>query len=97
MVIDIIKSVPACDTAEQGEKILAVILPVLKAGEIATLSFAGVFNTTTSFVNVAIIGLMKHFSASYIRSHLRVVQSNKQINDMIKSRLAFEETRPRAA
>jgi hypothetical protein len=77
----------AADTAAQGEVVMKAVLSGLKSGEVVTLDFSGVTTSTSSFANTAIVPLLSEYSLDYLREHLRVVKSTRQINDMIKTRL----------
>nr|WP_283815952.1 STAS-like domain-containing protein [Bradyrhizobium sp. AUGA SZCCT0222] len=77
----------AADTAAQGEIVLKAVKLGLKSGDVVTLDFAGVTTATSSFVNTAIVALLSDYSLDFLRKHLRVVKSTRQINDMIKTRL----------
>lgn len=55
-----------------------------------TVSFDEIGALNSSFVNSAFIELLKDYDFKYIKNNLRFVDSTKQINDMIKSRFAFE-------
>ncbi|HHV41889.1 MAG TPA: STAS-like domain-containing protein [Clostridiaceae bacterium] len=50
-----------CITAEQGQKLLAEIKPLLLAGETVTIDLAGVKTLLSLFLNNAIGPLFKHF------------------------------------
>lgn len=76
----------AADTAAQGEIILKAISAGLSAGEVI-LDFTGVTTATSSFTNAAVVPLLSDYPLDHLRKHLRVVQSTRQINDMIKTRL----------
>lgn len=70
-----------------------VIRPALRAGQDITLSFRGVRGVPSSFVNAAFVGLLDEFPVTLIRRHVRVVNSNPQINAMIRDRIATEAAR----
>lgn len=44
----------------------------------------------SSFVNSAFIELLNDYIFNFIKNNIRFVDSTKQINDIIKSRFAFE-------
>ena len=54
------------------------------------LSFDGVEDVPSSFVNAAFVPLLGSYSYDFIKAHLQVINSTRQINDMIKRRLRFE-------
>jgi hypothetical protein len=54
------------------------------------VSFEGIQTATSSFVNVSFVKLLDDWPLAEIKRRFRVVQSTRQINEMIKSRLARE-------
>ena len=88
MVIHALHHVPHCYTSQDGEVIRRLISDGFKRGEKVTLSFSGVGDVPSSFVNAALVALLDDFNFDYLRSHLEIVDSNSQINDMIRRRLA---------
>jgi uncharacterized protein DUF4325 len=64
-------------------------------GEQATVSFRGVDNVPSSFVNGAFVTLLDDFDFEFIKRHLSVIESNRSINQMIRRRLQFEAERRR--
>ena len=93
MVIYALEHVPHCYTSQDGEVIHKLISAGLSRGEQVTLSFSGVHDVPSSFVNAALVALLDNFSFDYIRGHLTILDSNPQINDMIRRRLK-EPDRP---
>ncbi|MGG3693905.1 STAS-like domain-containing protein [Heyndrickxia ginsengihumi] len=57
------------------------------------VSFDDIGALNSSFVNSAFIELLNDFDFQFIKNNLRFVNSTKQINEMIKSRFAFEMNR----
>lgn len=89
MVIRIRDLVSGANTSEEGEIVfrrLSSELSRQKAGVV--VSFEGVQTTTSSFVNVAFVDLLNSFSYTDLKKRLRVIDSTRQINNMIKTRLA---------
>ncbi|WP_010162586.1 STAS-like domain-containing protein [Sphingomonas sp. PAMC 26617] len=83
MVIAALDHVPQCYTSADGLVIAGTIRRCLRQGG-ATLSFFGVDDVPSSFVNSAIVSLLDEFSSDEIRKRLSIVDSNRQINDMIR-------------
>ena len=83
---------PWADTNAQGDLVFPILHDALKNGPV-TLSFAGIDTVTTSFVNSCLIPLLDHFPFSQIKSDLRVTDSSKQINDVIRSMLVCAAAR----
>jgi hypothetical protein len=42
---------------------------------------------TSSFVHAAFVALLDHFPYAEVKARLRVIESTRQINDVIKTRL----------
>ncbi len=93
MVIRALDYVQQCFNNADGNKILRVILPLLKQGKVVVVSFEGVPSLPSSFVNSAFIALLDHMTFSAIRKQLRFSHTNSQMNEMIKSRFEFEVKR----
>jgi len=93
MVINILDLVPHCYTWADGEIVGRAIQQALADKEKVVVSFTGVEDVPTSFVNAAFVRLLDDFSYEDIRSNLSVVNSTRQINEMIKRRLDFEAKR----
>jgi hypothetical protein len=62
----------------------------LIAGEDVTVSFEGFDSVTSSFVNSAFIALLDSLDFDQVRARLQFADSKRQINEMIRSRFAFE-------
>jgi len=91
--INVLDHVERCYSNGDGKVILDLLKAAFSGGESVTLSFQGVTSVTSSFTNTALIELLKEYNLSYIKKHLRFVNTNKLINDMIKARFAFESKR----
>jgi hypothetical protein len=96
MVIRVLDHVPHCYTQEDGSVIASLIRERFDKCERVTLSFEGVDNVPTSFVNTAFIDLLDAYGLDFIREHLAIVNSTRQINSLIKARLEFH-SRPKPA
>jgi hypothetical protein len=84
MVITALDHVPHCYSAEDGEKLASVLRRQLACSQQVILSLAGVADVPSSFVNAAFVGLLDEFPYPVIRSKLKVIDSNPQINGMIR-------------
>lgn len=81
-------------TYADGQAIFSLLRPKIEQGEVVELSFDGFLAVPSAFVNAAVIQLMEHVPVSVIRSNLRITDSTKAINDLIRTRFAFvEETK----
>jgi hypothetical protein len=93
MVVSVKSVAGAADTSEQGDKVYRAIIAAMDATELVTLSFDGVQTATSSFVNASFVELLAVFPFSEIKRRLRVVSSNRQINNMVMLRMGRESTR----
>jgi len=57
------------------------------------LSFEGIDIVSSSFVNAALIPFIKLMGFDEIKRKFQFINTNKQINDMIKRRFQFEASR----
>lgn len=89
MVIRIIDFTPRPSTYEDGELIYAQICEVIEKNETVEISFEGVPSVPSAFVNSAFIRLLEKHPFELIRSKLKIVNSTKFINDLIRSRFEF--------
>jgi STAS-like domain of unknown function (DUF4325) len=87
MVIQISRITACADTNLDGAAVLAVLKKLLDDGVCVTVSFAGLQIATSSFVNSAFVPLLDHFSFSHIKENLKIINSTRQINEMIKMRM----------
>ena len=78
---------------ESGLVLLETIKNYLDSGQSVAVSFDSVSYVSTSFVNSAFINLLQDYSFNEIKKSLTFVDSNVQINSLIKERFAFEASR----
>ena len=90
MVIRVHLVSSAADTATQGQIVHGHIMKALQRDDIAIVSFKDVDTATSSFVNAAFVPLLRSFSFNEIKRRVRIIDSTRQINDMIKRRLTRE-------
>jgi hypothetical protein len=92
MVIKVLDLAPSATTTEDGRAVFGVICAALVADRITRVevSFSGVNIATSSFVNTAFVPLLDLAPLDELKKRVRVVHSNRQINDMIKTRLERE-------
>ncbi len=93
MVIRLLDHVKQCATYEDGNVIYKLISPEVVAGQDVVLSFEGVTAIPSAFVNAAFVRLAESVSLDEIRKHLKIVDSTRQINDLIRSRFNFVDGR----
>ncbi len=94
MVIRIREFVSGANTSEEGEIVFSHLSDKLgkQQGEIV-VSFDGIQTATSSFVNAAFVELLMELSYADLKARLRIVNSTRQINEMIKTRLARSSVR----
>lgn len=97
MVINIRDHLPYCYSADDGAVIKRLIDNEFQSGCVVTISFHGVSEVTSSFVNGAFVALLDSYSYDFIRSHLNIVSARHQVRDMISRRFRFELSRLSAA
>ncbi|MGX1105473.1 STAS-like domain-containing protein [Bradyrhizobium elkanii] len=90
MVIHVRKLVSGADTADQGLKLFPYIRDAFRSEKTVTVSFDGLQTATSSFVKTAMVGLLNDMAFSEIKARLKIVDSTRQINQMIKSRFERE-------
>jgi len=97
VVIRILDHVKTYSTYSDGDVIFRLIVQELRAGRDVTVSFSGIKSIPSAFVNAALIKLVEEFDFDYIRKHLRIVDSTRQINRLIKDRFHFATKEPQTA
>lgn len=93
MVIRALDVVKQCYSNDDGNKLYSVISSRLKSKEKTVISFEGVDSIPSSFVNSAFIILLDQFDFDEIKRLLSFQKTTPQINEMIRSRFAFETQR----
>jgi STAS-like domain of unknown function (DUF4325) len=87
VTIQIRDLVAGANTADDGDVVFPHLRSAMAYGAPFIVSFIGVQTATSSFVNAGFVPLLKHFSFSDIKRRMRVTDSTRQINRMIKTRL----------
>lgn len=90
MVIRVLDVTDGASTADQGVAVLAVASAVLADAGTVKISFDGVHIATSSFVNACFVPLLKALSYDGLKRRVAVVDSNYQINDVIRRRISWE-------
>jgi hypothetical protein len=93
MVIRVKDICEAADTASQGEALYAAVKNALRTDQQIVISFDGIEAATSSFTNASFVALLVDLSFAEIKRRLRIVDSSRQINDMIRRRLTREAKR----
>jgi hypothetical protein len=85
------------DTAAQGALVYRSLVDALKRRGLVLVDFAGMTTATSSFTNLAFVQLLSTWKLDEIKKRLRVVNSTRQINEMIRTRLEREGKRQAVA
>lgn len=93
MVTRVLDLVDSCYNAQDGAIIAAHIAKGFETRSQVVLSFAGVYDVPSSFVNSAIVSLFNRYSPDWVKSHLKVIDATSQIADMIRRCMANGERR----
>ena len=88
MVIRALDLVERCDTAADGWIVHQILKEQLSSGQSVSLSFDGVYDVPSSFVNTSIVSLLSDFSEADIKSNLVITNATRQIADMVRRCLA---------
>lgn len=78
------------DTADEGARLNQALVAALKGGGVVTVDFRGLTTITSSFANLAFVQLLTVHRLSELKKRLTIVNSTRQINEMVKSRLERE-------
>jgi hypothetical protein len=87
VTIQIRDLVAGANTADDGNVVFTHLRSAMASGARFVVSFIGVQTATSSFVNAAFVPLLKDFSFADVKRRMRVTDSTRQINQMIKTRL----------
>lgn len=92
MVIHLKNYIRSAYTNDEGNIVFNILKEHITDSSIE-ISFEGFDIVSSSFVNSAFVPLLNDYPLSFIKSQIRFIDSNKQINEMIKKRLVFESAR----
>lgn len=91
MVIRVQSHVNRCYSAADGAVIEALLRAPFARGEQVTLSFQGITDVTSSFVNSALVCFLRSYPMDWLKAHLRIHDVTPQIGDMVLRCLANGE------
>ena len=89
MVVRILDHVRSASTYEDGDVIYRLLIDDLTTGGEVTVSFAGVTSVPSAFINGAFVRLLETLPFDVVRSKLKILDSTRQINDLLRSRFEF--------
>lgn len=81
--------VAQASTYDDGQVIYELIAPRILMGEQVCVSFAGIHAVPSAFVNAAFIRLLEIVPFEQVQRTLRITDSTKFINDLVRQRFAF--------
>jgi hypothetical protein len=91
MVIKVLDVAGDCQSWASGDTLHKALQVAFRDGDAeVVVSFEGVDDVPSAFVNAAFLPLLDTWDFETIRRRLRIVNSTRQINDMVKRRLTFE-------
>lgn len=93
VTISVASKVKEAYTYENGRTVFNAIKNEFEKGNNVELSFDGFTVIPSSFANGCFVVLLEQYGFDRIKQNLKIVNSTKQINQMIKSRLEFENIR----
>ena len=76
---------PLAVSTEKAQRVHELLVKYLQANEVVELSFEGVGNLITAFLNTAVGQLYSEFSEDHIRKYLRVVDTTPEVRVMLKN------------
>jgi uncharacterized protein DUF4325 len=91
MVIKVLDVVRDCQSWANGDILHKALQTAFNEGDAdeVLVSFEGVDDVPSAFVNAAFLPLLDSWDFQTIRIRLKILNSTRQINDMIKRRLTF--------
>jgi hypothetical protein len=85
MVIRILNHVPHGYSAHEGNVIANVLQKTLNGSdEPVEVSFKGVSDVPSSFINAALVSLLDTYSFEWVKSHVAFTDVTQQVADMIR-------------
>lgn len=97
MVIYALDVVTACNTADQGATVAEAVRAGLEKTQSVTLSFRGVSDVPSSFINASIVALVKEIPPQELPNRLMISEVTSQIGAMIKRCIANSQRNGEAA
>jgi hypothetical protein len=97
MVLKVIDHVRQCFSADDGAKIGQILTEAFARGEKVQLSFAGISDVTSSFVNAAVVSQLSAFPVDWVKHHLAIRDVSSPSADVIRRCMANGERNMQAA
>jgi hypothetical protein len=91
MVIVVLDHVAQCFDPFDGTKLKSVVDSALQTQNHVTLSFSGVYDVPSSFINAALVPFVLDHGSDWLKKRLSIVGVRPQVSDMIRRCLANAE------
>lgn len=88
MVVRVLDVVAACNTSAEGALLADALRAQLKSGRSVRLSFEGVSDVPSSFINASLVQLFNEMQDEGLSRSLAIGEVNTQIAEMIRRCLA---------
>lgn len=96
MVIKVLDIVPACNTAAQGTAVAEAVCKYLEKNSSVALSFEGVFDVPSAFVNTSIVAILFDCKRSNRDGSFAITDVTPQIAEMIRRCVSNRRARENA-
>lgn len=97
MVIFALDHVPHCYSAQDGNVIHSLLGHAFIRGQHVTISFAGVSDMPSSFVNAALVPFVQRHGSDWLKARLKITGATRQVADMIRRCFSNAERTAEAA
>lgn len=87
--IRILDVVETASSYEDGEAVFRRLLEEIDAGHEVAVSFDGIASVPSAFINAAFLKLLETHSFEQIQALLKIRDSTRHINDLVRSRFDF--------
>jgi len=84
MVIEVRDIAPQAYTAEEGLAVAKLVRHSLSADRETVVSFAGIRDVPSSFINGAFISLLDEYDSDWLKGRLKIRSATRQTADMIR-------------
>ena len=91
--VRVLDHVEHASTYEDGEVIFSLLAPAVKANLQVELSFDGISAVPSAFVNATIVRLLEVAPLHVLQNSIRIVDSTRQINEIVRWRVRFASGR----
>lgn len=89
VTVRVLDHVKQASSYDDGKVIFDLISKPIEEGSDVSLSFAGVLAVPSAFVNASVVRLLDKVPVEELRHHLRIIESTRAINELIRERINF--------